>query len=514
MFWIGLSLDGSMVKWAKVSQKAKKINIELLRTFPLSEEGSFPFPQSALEECPYKLISGLDTSEVLLRNLQLKIQDKRKILKLLPFQIENQLPCSSEEAIVSAQSSSGDSPKSSKVSFYAAKTSVLQSHIAQLKAKNADPDEVSCIPAALWRFTKHFFPKLSDTLILHVGSKSSTLVGIVDNKPYFSHSFSLGSESFSLPWETEKKDLPSLLHLDACQHPALYQITQHAKKELDRVFAFFLKKQKDPWQHIVLTGNLSVSPSFRSFLTHCIPESIEVHEFTGSDSYDATTLETYATSIGLALDGLAEDGHSTCFRKNVFVAPSLKKQRLKLFCSMALASLVLTSTALLISHMYQNHTEKTLIEKFQTSFSMSNKKIETLQELETELSLLDESLKKEKIPYRLSLSLPNVSEVLAWLSNHPILNNSQFLQKAEEIDIKKINYQLIKYPKLTAPTIPYGAKVELEIEIPNAQIAKSFQQALEQERFFIDLQKEISWNAKGSTYFISFFLKSQTGGNS
>jgi hypothetical protein len=67
---------------------------------------------------------------------------------------------------------------------------------------------------------------------------------------------------------------------------------------------------------------------------------------------------------------------------------------------------------------------------------------------------------------------------------------------------------------LTAPTIPYGAKVELEIEIPNAQIAKSFQQALEQERFFIDLQKEISWNAKGSTYFISFFLKSQTGGNS
>ncbi len=514
MFWIGLSLDGSMVKWAKVSRKTRKISIELLRTFPLSEEGAFPFPQSAIEECPYKLISGLDASDVLLRNLQLKVQDRGKILKLLPFQIEAQLPCPSEEAVVSIQISPGDAPKSSKVSFYAAKTSVLQNHIDQFKTKNADPDEVSCMPAALWRFCRHFFPELSDTLVLHIGSKSSTLIGIVNQKPCFSHSFSLGSESFSQAWEAEKKDGPSLLQLNENLHPALYQTTQQAKKELDRVFAFFLKKQKDLWKDIVLTGNLSIPPSFKAFIANYIPESIQIHECVGSDTYDATTLETYAVSVGLALDGLAEDGASTCFRKNIFVAPSLKKHRLKLLCSMALASLVLTSTALLISNMYQNHTQKTLIETFQTSFSMPDKKIETLQELEQELSLLDTSLQKEKIPYRLSLSLPNVSEVLAWLSNHPALNTSQLLQQGGETDIKKIHYQLLKYPKLKAPTIPYAAKIDLEIEISNPQTAKNFQQALEHERFFIDLQKEISWQVKGSTYFISFFLKSQLGGSS
>ncbi len=514
MFWIGLSLDGPMVKWAKISRKTKKIKIELLRTFPFSEEGPFPFPQSAVEEYSYKLTSGLDTSEVLLRNLQLKVQDRKKVLKLLPFQIEAQLPCSSEEAIVSVQVSPGDTPKSSKVTFYAAKTCVLQNHIDQLKAKNADPDEISCIPAALWRFSRHFFPELSDTLVLHVGSKSSTLIGIMNQKPFFSHSFSLGSESFAQTWETEKKDLISLLQLDEHQHPALYHAAQQAKKELDRVFTFFLKKQKDLWKHIVFTGNLSILPSFKDFLAHHVPESIQVHECVGSDTYDATTLETYAASVGLALDGIAQDEFSTCFRKNAFVAPSLKKHRVKLLCSMALSSLVLTSTALLISGMYQNHMEKSLIDTFQSSFSVPAKKIESLKDLENELSLLDSSLEKEKIPYRLTLSLPNVSEVLAWLSNHPILTTSPSLQQKGSIDIKKIHYQLMKYPKLVAPTIPYSAQIEMEMEILDPLVAKSFQQALEQDRLFIDLQKEITWKNKGSTYFISFFLKSQLGGSS
>jgi type IV pilus assembly protein PilM len=514
MFWIGVFLDGAIVKWAKVSRKNKKIHIELLRTFPLSEEESFPFPQGSIDEDSCKIISGLDTFEVLLRDLQLKVQDRKKILKLLPFQIEAHLPCPSEEAVVCIQISSGDAPKSSKISFYAAKTAVLQNHIDQLKAKNADPDEVSCIPAALWRFSRHFFPELSDTLILHIGSKSTTLVGIINQKPYFAHAFSLGSESFVQAWEAEKKDLSSLAELNEKEHPALYQTTQHAKKELDRVFTFFLKKQKDFWHHIIVTGNLSTPPSFKAFLFNCMPESIQIHECSGSDTYDATTLETYAVPIGLALDGITGDSASTGFRKNIFVAPSVNKQRLKLLRSMALASLFLTSTAFLISNMYQNYTQKKLTEAFQTSFSMQNKKIDKLQELEAELSFLETSLQKEKIPYRLSLPLPNVSEVLAWLSNHPALNTSELLQKGGEVDIKKIYYQLVKYPKLTTPTIPYGAKIELEIEIPSPQIAKNFQKFLEQERFFIDVQKEISWQAKGSTYSISFFLKSQIGGSS
>lgn len=510
MFWIGLYLDGSVVKWTKITHQKKKISIDLLRTFPFSEEESFSFPQSAIEECPYKLISGLDSYEVLLRNVNLKIQDRKKISKLLPFQIEPQIPFPSEDAIASVQIYSGETPKSSKISFYAAKKNALSDHIDFLKQKKADPDDVSCVPAALWRFALHFFPELSDTLILHVGSKTTTLLGIVDKKPSFSHSFSLGSEPFSL-CETEDLSSLNLMNLTDSES-ALYKLTEQAKKELDRVFTFFLKKQKDPFQNILLTGNFSAFPPLKSFIIQHLPEGLEFHECLGGESYDATTLESYAIPVGLALDGLAEDQFSTSFRKESFASGSQKKQHIKQLLSFALASLTLLSTTLLISNMYQDHHRKTLIEAFQSSFPLQTK-IDTLEDLEREVSLLETSLKKEKIPYPLTLSIPNVSEVLAWLSSHPVLNDKTSLEELGEVDLKKAKYNLLKHPKIKAARLPYVGKVELEIEIPNRQMAKNFHESLQKENSFTDAKKEVSFQSKGSTYLVSFFLKPNVGGN-
>ncbi len=509
MFWIGLYLDGSMVKWAKITQNKKKISIDLLRTFPFSEEKAFFFPQSGIEECSYKLISGLETSEVLLRNLQIKQKDRKKILKLLPFQIEPQLPWSSEDAIISIQIAPGDSPKSSKISFYATKKDTLQSHIELLKQKNADPDETSCTPNALWRFAQQFFPDLSDTIILHVGSKTSTIVGITNSKPSFSHSFSLGSELFSTALESEKPDpsFPNFLSISAEKTPILHELTEQAKKELDRVFTFFLKKQKDPWKNIILTGNFSAGPLLKAFIAHHLPDSMKLHECQGNESYDGMTLESYAIPIGLALDGLLQDGLSTRFRKETFTSSSQKKEYVKLFSSFALACLVLTSSTILISNMYRNHNKKKSIEVFQNSFSIQQKTINTLEDLKKEIVLKEESLNKEKTPYQLALPMPNVSEVLAWLSSHPVLTSTLLSEKGDEVDIKKVKYTLVRYPKITTPTLPYVGKIELEVEISNMKLAKNFQSSIQKEISFIDLKKEISWEAKGSTYFISFFLK-------
>ncbi len=508
MFWIGLYLDGSMVKWAKVNRQKKKISIELLRTFPFSEENLFTFPQSTLEEFPYKIISGLDSSEVLLRNTQVKLQDQKKILKLLPFQIEPQLPCPSEDAVVSVQINPGDSPKSSKISFYAAKKAVLQSHIEALKQKKAEPDEVSCIPAALWRFTEYFFPELSDTLILHLGAKSSTLIGITDKKPCFSHCFPVGSELFSAALDAEGKDLVNLLDLSAEKEPALYQLTQHAKKELDRVFTFFLKKQKEPWLDIILTGNFSGFPLLKAFIANHLPESIRLNECTCGESYDATTLDAYAIPIGLALDGLSLDGCSTKFRLGDFAAPAQKKRQLKLFSSLALACAILASTTLLISGMYRDHKIKQFADTVQSSFSLQHKKLDSLEDLQREVSSLEVSLTKEKVPYSLRLPVPNVSELLAWLSSHPVLNKQVPSEEdTGDVDMKKVKYSLVKYPKIAATALPYIAKVELEVEIPSRLLAKDFQESLQKDLSFIDTKKEISWQVKGTTYFISFFLK-------
>ena len=494
MFWIGLHLDGSVAKWAKVYREKKKFRIELLRTSVLTEESSLSFPQSGLEESSCKIISGLDTSEILLREIQLKIQDKRKILKSLPFQLETQLPCPPEEAVVSIQISPGDVPKSSKISFYAAKSSVLTNHIERLVKKGAEPDQTSCTPAALWRFAKYFFPDISDTLLLHIGPKTSTAIGILHQKPIASYSFSLGSESFSATAENR---------------PLLEQLSLQTKKELDRLLAFFQKKNKDACHSIILTGNFASFPPLKDLIKDYLSPSMGVHECESIDSYDATTLECYAIPIGLAFDGLSSDGLSTEFRQKMFVSPSTQKKSIKAFLTFALACFVLTCTSSLLSNMYLKQKKRNLIETAQNFFPLQNKAIHTLEDLDQGLSSIELSLKKDKVPYSLSLPLPNVSEVLAWLSTHPLLSSSE----SSEIDIKAVKYNLLKYPKLTAISTPYLAKVDLEIEIPSHQMAKEFREALQKEGSIADSRKEISWQVKGSTYFVSFFLKPQPAGS-
>jgi len=508
MFWIGLYLDGSMVKWAKITRNKKKISIDLLRTFHFSEDESFHFPQSGIEECPYKIVSGLHTSEILLRDLQVKQTDQKKILKLLPFQIEPQVPWPSEDAVISIQITPGDAPKSSKISYYATKKEALEKHIQFFKEKKAEPDEVSCTPTALCRFVEHFFPDLSETLILHVGAKASALIGIANKTPSFCHSFPVGSDPFSTALETEASEASSqnLLQVSEEKQPLLYELTEKTKKELDRVFTFFLKKQKKPWQNIVLTGNFSAFPLLKNFIAHHLPESMNVHECPGNSSYDAMTLETYAIPIGLALDAFSQDGLSTGFRHENFIAPSQKKERIKLFSSFALACAILTSATLLISSMYRDQNKKKSIDVFQNSFALQTKTISSLDDLEYEVSLKERALNKDKTPYPLTLPLPNVSEVLAWLSAHPILNSKLLSEKGDAVDMKKVKYHLVKYPKISTPSLPYVGKVELEVEIPSQQIAKSFQESIQKESSFIDTKKEITWQVKGSTYFISFFL--------
>jgi Tfp pilus assembly PilM family ATPase len=515
MFWIGLHLEGAVARWAKIRRQKKDFSIELLRSCHFEENTQLSFPQCCLEEIPYKIISGLETSEVLLRDIQLKIQDKKKILKSLPFQIEAQLPCQPEEAVVAIQIFPGDVPKSSKISFYATKASSLVGHLDKLKEKGVEPDQTSCVPAALWRFAKTFFPEVSEGLVLHIGAKTSSAISLSDQKPIAAHSFSLGSEPFLAAVQEAKQDP---LTVDLCsiseeETPTLYQVASQAEKELDRLFAFLQKKNKEPWKNVILTGQFCSIPALKEFIKSRIPSSILLHECEAIDSYDVATLESYAIPIGLALDASVSDGKSTEFRQKTFASSSFQKRSLKLLLSFCLACFVLTSATLLTSSIYLSQKKKHLVETLQSSFSLQNKRINTIEDLDYEISLLESSLRKNKTPYSLNLPLPNVSELLAWLSAHPILSTVSSSNDLE-VDIKSVKYQLVKHPKLSSPSAPYLAKVDLEIDIPSSQIAKEFKESLQKETSLADPKKEVSWQSKGSTYFISFFLKNSPGARS
>ena len=467
MYKIGLQLNESFIKLAKLSQKNKTITIESL----LNETIVKPlyFQDSSL-------ISGLDAIEVLFREIELPTHEKRKIFKLLPFQIESELPYSLEEAVIGLQLSLDAKEKKGKASIFSVRAPALEAHIERHAKRNLELDQVSCVPAALCRFFNFFFSNLSQAILLHIGEQTSVALYLENGQIVFSHTFPIGVEKLS-----SKEAIPQ------------------AQKEFDRIFAFLEKKIPESCSALIITGDFSYLPTFSDFLSSYLPPSLQIQPFPHHPSYDTPTLQSFAIPIGLALEGLLQDGKSFSFCQGSFATHFMKEKKKKKVFSFALAALALACTVSIMGNIYLEQKKHQLLKGFSSIFPKEKGSIHTIQELEQELSFLEAEEQKEQKKYSLNLPVANVSKTLALLSTHPAFSRS--------VEITKVTYQLIKYPKEGTPKAPYLGIVELELRIENPKTAALFYEKFCQNNPLINTKKEISWQEKGSTYSLSFFLK-------
>lgn len=153
------SIDGE--KFCLVAKKNKQITIESF--------GEDVKPLSRLEEKDADLVTGLDSENVILRLLKLKLKSKREILATLPFQVENVLPYPQEELILLPTLEV--QKDITLVSLLASSESAVAKHLTW------DADIVSCTPLALYRYARHFFPEKESLFLQH----ENTLI-VVENK--------------------------------------------------------------------------------------------------------------------------------------------------------------------------------------------------------------------------------------------------------------------------------------------------------------------------------------------
>jgi hypothetical protein len=102
------------------------------------------------------------------------------------------------------------------------------------------------------------------------------------------------------------------------------------------------------------------------------------------------------------------------------------------------------------------------------------------------------------------LQVPTVTEVLSWLSGHPLAHLEDPIQW---IDVR---YQLNEYPQIGSMKTPYAASVEIEFQVKNPMNARKFHDALLQDNLFVDSTKEVSWESLTDGYRASFQLKNRT----
>ena len=106
-----------------------------------------------ISEKQTRLVSGIATKDLLYRCVECTVPKNQRLEEILPFQIEDLLPYSAEEAIVSPMKTGEGS------ALLLTTRQLLEKHLSSLEKLSLDPDLVSCDPQALYRFFSTFFPR-------------------------------------------------------------------------------------------------------------------------------------------------------------------------------------------------------------------------------------------------------------------------------------------------------------------------------------------------------------------
>lgn len=492
MFFIGLTLENQVFRAAILKKERKRVVIETLRSFPYSKDNvkefyNLPAFHQAQE---VSIGSGLTGSEVFIRSLHLPLSEKRKILAALPFQIESLIPFPLEEVVI-CPFLQPIHKQMTLVTIFCTTQTFLLNHIQTLQQIDIQPDQISCLPAALCRFAAWQFPQEERILCFDVREKRLTFALLETKRLTQSLTLHINPTS-PLPSLKSASELA-----DKGKEGASWVIKEKEQisNELDKLFIFLKQKgaidETTPW---MLTGDPSVKEVVRQIFSS--PELlIEQPEY--SD---------YALAIGLALDKEAQDGQEIQFCQKKFTPRKIEQNRTKKtlvyagLCS--LAALIMGIGSMFMLHKKEHFLASRLETYLPTSLKTS---LKTPEEIEKRLNEWERSLAKHKTPFPLLPTVPKVSDVLAWLSSHPAFANEEGGQK-EGIQLKSVHYMLTKYPKAGEASSAYAAQVELEFTADSPRPAREFHDMLLKGDQIVNAKKEVKWHTHQQTYQTSFEL--------
>lgn len=202
----------------------------------------------------------------------------------------------------------------------------------------------------------------------------------------------------------------------------------------------------------------------------------------------ASVEDEYAVPIGLALDALQKNGLQ--FRQEAFSSRKAISQKAKWARGYIAACLLLAFLIGGVGFYKTTQFENQLKERIYRNTESSSLK-EMISDWQVELFLNDKSLP-------LVSTMPSVSDVLAWISS-----------KKQEIEVVRLHYALVKYPKIGEKQEPYQVKVDLEFNAPSPAIAREFHDSLLKKDPFVNSSQEVTWTISQNLYKTSFCLRPQ-----
>lgn len=460
--YVGLEVLTSSIRIAHIQKKGKKWKILNLQEIPRSSALVDALPKEGI------IAGALPGREVLLRPLEIPVKKDKDMAAAVEFQIEPLLPYPLDKCILQSVNIEKNA-LGSQLTILSAKKDHLRNYLTELKDLSIDPDVVTSIPSALSAFAQ-LLPESEDPLILmYLGEKEGTCVLVEKEKPLMSRSFTL-----------EKNDIrKTVLSMTASQK----------NKKLGSLILFC--KDDDIAEMIQeVTGQIVVYPSAPGL--NISPED----------------LQTYGFCIGVALAAAGKQPSNFRQKEFSFSKPwkTFKKPLIAYFTLGTFLSLSLFG----MEKWILRHEEKQIHASFAsllTEEGIAGTAPIQRNEMYAKLSEIQKHIHNKPDTFPLLPLVPKVSDLLAWLSTHPLITSEN---GAAPVELESIHYTMVKRPEFTKRNEHYLVKVELEFLADNPALARAFHEALLAPNPFVNPKLEVQWTPSKGKYRTSFYLKDKT----
>ena len=452
------------------------------------------------------IVTGISSTQVLTRPLNLKLKKQSEIQAVLAFQAEPLLPYPIEEAILDSQTIS-TGQQGSHITLQAVKKEHLRNHINSFNELSLEPEMVTSVPAALAHFGKVYaFPETTNPYyVIAIEAEETTCLMGKEGKLIGAHTVPYG-------YRSSKED-----HLQILQNAA-QAITSLAKQN---------KKMKA--SELFVCGEGALQPHLSEELAAFIKLKLKTAELNKGE--EENELLSFSLPIALALCALPNASTQIDFRQNDYAYPNpWKRWKRPLTTYLALCLLL----ALLIFFFGKSWTKtreselrnqySQLLENigkpynvFEMNFQknkMGNKNpseeelvaAETLSrdQLMTRILFLQTEVSSAPDIFPLLPTVPRVSDFIAWLSIHPKVVNEK---KEPQIEILSLQYLMVKRPTQKSKNERYQVRVDLEFTTPIPMIARELHDALLAPNEMVDPKGDVKWSSSRDRYKTSFFLR-------
>lgn len=533
---IGLEQTPHLIKGAQVQIKNGTPWVEQLYSIPLPLESTGSVKPLYMKGA--LLITGLPARDVLIRTLDLPLTKEKDIEAALAFQVEPLLPYPTEQALLTYQVMRQHEEGVQLVAM-AVRSDLLQAHLEQWQALKIIPEQVACQQVALAQFGQMYVKSERPYVVLHISDHAMICILTQEGKVLASYAHTEGLEGIYQAIQADE-DLASI-PFDQIDFNLEKSSLNAAIKRVQQVlhkFCYALLKQVkgEELEGILLTGHAALSPSLERKLT----EKLNLNLLHCQEMEDLVSAhkQCYALPIGLALGPLIPAKPVINFRQQQWSYPNPWKRLRGPLLTYAGLMLGLAVGFYFFGQFYLKEKEAQLkqeyiellasmnksYENFETTFLAKNPlarekfqgEIANIHELQQEdfserLDFLQKDLQATPDSFPLFANIPHVSDVVAWLSQHPyVVYHHPDGTVEPRLQLESFQYTMLKRPVQGKKQEKYQVKVELEFSSPKPRWAREFHDALIVPNDFVDPKGEVKWSSNRGHYRTSFYLKDKT----